>query len=176
MITAFFAWLLADLISGLVHWWEDRANTGTSRFKFINGVRSDNEKHHNMPGFFLRYSWWGNINTTAPIAWPLALLFLLIGLKFLAWTFLFLGFGNLIHRWAHEPIGKRPFIVSLIQQTGLFISPHQHAEHHFHHKTHKLLSREESYRRFCVMTGWLNPILDKIGFFDVLEYLHRGLK
>lgn len=165
------AWLLADFISGLVHWWEDRANTKTSNWEFINGVRRDNERHHNMPGYLLRFSWWGNISTTAILAWPLALLFVLLGENFLAMTFLFLGFGNLVHRFAHDmSFNKtRPRIIKVLQWTGLFISFKQHAEHHFDHRTGKLLSREESYRRYCVMTSWLNPVLDGIGFWDLLE-------
>lgn len=170
-MTILFAWLLADFISGLVHWWEDRANTATSKWEFLNGVRRDNERHHNSPGFFLRYTYWENMNTTAILAWPLALLFLLVGAHFLAWTYLFLGFGNLVHRFAHEPPLKRWRVITLLQRTGLFISYHQHAEHHFDEHTGKLLSREESYRRYCVMTSWLNPILDGIGFWKLLERL-----
>jgi hypothetical protein len=53
-VTVLFAWLLADFISGLVHWWEDRAMLSESRFPFINGVRLDNERHHKNPGNWLR--------------------------------------------------------------------------------------------------------------------------
>ncbi len=168
------AWIFADFLSGLVHWWEDRALTGKSQFAFINGVRDDNEIHHKQPAHFLAITWWQNIETSAPIAWIISLFFFSdrwFDGSFLGWTFLFLSFANLIHRWAHEPLGKRPAIVRLAQRIGLFVSPRQHGEHHF--ENGKVLSRKESYRRYCVMTSWLNPILDRISFFDFLNFISR---
>jgi hypothetical protein len=168
------SWLLADFLTGLVHWWEDRAIVGASRFKFINGVRADNERHHDMPGWFLRYSWWGNINTTAPFALSLSLILFITGAPVIMWlTTLFLSFGNLVHRWAHEPPGKLPRVITLLQRTGILLSYHHHAEHHFDPMSGRLLSRERSYRRYCVMTSWLNPILDGIGFFNFLNRVFR---
>lgn len=166
------AWLAADFISGLVHWWEDRALVGSSGIEFINGVREDNERHHKTPSHFLRLTYWQNINTTAPFAFSFALaLFFTLGPGFIFFTVLFLGFGNLIHRWAHEPQNRCPKIVRMVQRTGLFISFQQHSEHHFDKLTGKLLMRERSCRRFCVMTSWLNPLLDRIGFFTFLTYI-----
>lgn len=163
---------MADFLSGCVHWWEDRANTGNSRWEFINGVRRDNERHHNMPGWFLRYSWWGNVSTTAPFTLVLSAILFVSGCPAFCWmTALFISFGNLIHRFAHEPQAKVPYVIKILQDLGVFISHHQHAEHHFDHRTGRLLSREESYRRYCVMTSWLNPVLDGIGFWDLLERL-----
>lgn len=168
-MTILFAWLLADFISGVVHWWEDRAIVGKSRFKFINSIREDNERHHVMPGYFLRYSWWGNINTTAPLAWAIAAILFATNWPTILWqTFFFIGFGNLIHRWSHEPDARIPAPIRWMQNTGLFISPKHHSGHHYN-KEVGLVSRAESNRRFCVMTNWLNPILDRIKFFHYLE-------
>lgn len=162
------SWLLADFLSGLVHWWEDRAIIGTSPFAFINSVRADNERHHLKPGYFLRFTWWGNINTTAPFSFALAGLLLLFGAPMILWlTAFFISFGNLVHRWAHEPKEKLPRVITLLQRTGLFISQEHHWGHHF--ENGRLVSRENSYRRFCVMTNWLNPALDYVGFFRLLE-------
>lgn len=173
-MTVLLAWLLADFISGIVHWWEDRALVGASRFKFLNDVRSDNERHHKMPGYLLRYSWWGNINTTAPIAWALAILLYLVGAPHLfVYTFSFIGLGNLIHRWAHEHPKKLQFWIVFLQKTGLFISPAHHEQHHYDDS--KRLSRQDSHRRYCVMTSWLNPALDRIHFWQFLErFFKRG--
>jgi len=166
------AWLLADFISGVVHWWEDRAMMNASRLSYLNGVRADNERHHKMPGYLTRLSWWGNISTTAPLAWLLALALWFAGAPALAWlTAVFLGFGNLIHRWSHEPPQKLPRVVRWMQMIGLFISASHHSGHHF--KAGALVSREDSQIRFCVMTNWLNPILDRIRFFKFLELCFR---
>lgn len=167
-----FAWLLADFISGLVHWWEDRAIVGQSRFKFLNGVREDNERHHQQPGYLVRLTWWENINTTAPIAWGAALLVgLLGGGKLIVFTLIFLGIGNLVHRWAHEHPSKLPKAVRWGQHLGLFISASHHSGHHF--VMGRLVSREGSVIRFCVMSSWLNNMLDYVGFFAGIERLHK---
>lgn len=166
------AWLLADFISGLVHWWEDRAITDASRWKFINDVRADNERHHRQPGYLVSYTWWENINTTAPIAWALAAVLYVTNCHIILWlTACFLGIGNLVHRWAHEPPSKLPLLVILLQRTGLFISGTHHSGHHF--KKGRTVSREKSDTRFCVMSSWLNPMLDRIGFWRILERAKR---
>jgi hypothetical protein len=169
-MTILYAWLLADFVSGLIHWWEDRALVEGSRFKFLNRVRADNERHHLMPGHFLRITWWQNIETTLPFAFSLSVIIWAFGAPMLyVWTFFFLGFGNLIHRWAHEPREKRHPLIRLAQAVGLFISPYQHGEHHY--LNHRLVSRNDSNKRFCVMSSWLNPTLDSLGFFNILETL-----
>ncbi len=173
-MTILLAWLLADFISGLVHWWEDRAMTGESRFAFVNSLRADNERHHKMPGYLTKFSWWSNINTTAPFAWALACPIYFVS-PFGCMVLVFLGFGNLIHRWAHDPPAKLPRLVVLLQTVGLFISYNHHAGHHF--KNGQPISRENSRIRFCVMSSWLNPILDHMHFFKWLEFfLFRGSK
>lgn len=168
MLTILSAWLLADFISGLVHWWEDRALIGASRFAFINGVRADNERHHIQPGYLLKFSYWGNIDTTAPIGWAMTFVLFVAGAPFvLILTTFFLSFGNLIHRFAHEPVKRLPLPIRFMQWTGLFISMNHHNGHHF--KDGKLVTREGSRIRYCVMTNWLNPVLDYINFFKGLE-------
>lgn len=168
-LTALLAWMLADFVSGLVHWWEDRAIVGASRWGYINSIRADNERHHVMPGYLLRYSWWGNINTTAPLAWGLSTIcYVIHAPQLLVFTFGFLGIGNLIHRFAHEPDRRLPWLVKILQDIGLFISPKQHSNHHYG-VTGRLISREESTRTYCVMSSWLNPWLDRIGFWNLLE-------
>lgn len=171
-MTVLGAWLMADFITGIVHWWEDRAIIGASRSNFINAVRDDNELHHRLPAYFLRYTWWENINTTAPMAWSLAAVSAIAGLGlFTTLTLAFLGFGNLIHRFAHEPKPRRPWLVRQMQRSGLFISYNHHAGHHF--KKGQYISREASRDRYCVMTNWLNPVLDRVRFFRALERLAR---
>lgn len=168
ILTVFSAWLLADFISGLAHWWEDRAIVGVSRFDFINLIRADNERHHLLPSYFLKFSYWGNINTTAPASWAVSVLLFLVGVHPIIWlAFFFVGFGNLIHRLSHTPPGKLNKLIRVLQRTGFFISNSHHSGHHF--KRGEVVSREMASQRYCVMTSWLNPILDRIGFFRLLE-------
>lgn len=163
------SWLIADFISGIVHWYEDRAMIKSSRVKFLNEVREDNERHHQQPGFLIRHTWWQNINTTAPFAWALAIVFYFSGCSLFIWLpTLFLGFGNLVHRWSHDRPNKLHPVIRLLQKTGIFISASHHSGHHYANA--KIVSREGSQIRFCVMSNWLNPILDRIKFFKFLEW------
>lgn len=172
LLTVLGAWLLADFLSGLVHWWEDRALIGASRFKFINEIREDNERHHRAPGYLTRLSWWDNVSTTAPAAWAVTGVLWTVGAPpLILLTAFFAGFGNLVHRWAHEHPAQVPRAVRALQRTGLFISADHHSGHHY--LDEQLISREQSQIRFCVMTNWLNPVLDAAGFFRLLERARR---
>jgi ubiquitin-conjugating enzyme E2 variant len=63
---------------------------------------------------------------------------------------------NQLHKWAHMP--AVPGYVAAMQRTGLILRPPRHAAHH--------RTQAEAY---CVATGWLNPFLDRIGFFPAVE-------
>lgn len=166
------AWLLADFISGLVHWYEDRVMADKYGNAYIQSILDDNDRHHKMPGFLTRYSYWENINTTAPYAWAIGLSTFMIGAPVWLWlTFVFLGFGNLVHRWSHESPSKLPRVVWFIQKTGLFASASHHAGHHY--VAGKAVTRKGAKIRYCVMTNWLNPILDHIRFFQFMEICLR---
>jgi ubiquitin-conjugating enzyme E2 variant len=66
---------------------------------------------------------------------------------------------NQFHKWAHLPVAPRG--VARLQRAGLVLRPAHHARHH--------RTQAEAY---CVATGWVNPVLDRIGFFPLAE---RGL-
>ena len=52
--------LLADLVSGVVHWAEDTYARFKPRRKLrlINLIARDNEVHHRRPRDFLKRTWW----------------------------------------------------------------------------------------------------------------------
>lgn len=171
MLLILFSWLLADFLSGVVHWWEDRAMKGASKFEFLNRVREDNERHHKAPGFMLRYSYWENVNTTMPAAFAISAILMIMGVPtFICLAVFFTGFGNLVHRWAHDPPARLNTLIKVMQFTGLFISKHHHDVHHYTEQG-TLISREGATERYCVMTNWLNPTLDKVGLWRALDRL-----
>lgn len=63
---------------------------------------------------------------------------------------------NQFHKWAHLPVAPRAVV--RLQRAGLVLRPAHHAGHH--------RTQAEAY---CVATGWLNPVLDQIGFFPAAE-------
>lgn len=163
-----FAWLLADFMSGVVHWSEDRYLNTPSRFKFLDGIRTDNDLHHEKPYAMLKFTVFQNVNTSVVVAWPLALILYFIGAPAFIWlAFVFVSFGNLAHRWAHTVPGRQDPLVRLLQKIGILCSFEQHAEHHFTGKG--VVKKEDSSMCFCVMTSWLNVVLDRIQFFKGME-------
>lgn len=171
-MTILFAWLLADFLSGLIHWWEDRVLVGPSKFAFVNRIKADNDLHHSKPAALTRETYWGNINTSVPVAWPLALGLFLIGCPTVIWLAVFFAsFANLVHRFSHMPKRKIPRVVRFLQWTRLFISVDHHAKHHF--DENGVIEKQNTTIRYCPMTGILNPVLDRLRFFHLLELFLR---
>lgn len=166
-INVALAWLLADFLSGLVHWWEDRhLHEGT----LLRSVYEDNSRHHDDPMSITRISWWGNIGATCMIATPISLSLFIAGAHSIIYlSVAFAGFGNLVHRFSHERRSRLPRVVKLLQWAGIFCSARQHNEHH--RRNGLLVRKDDATWRFCAMTNYLNPILDGVGFWKFLDRL-----
>ena len=65
------------------------------------------------------------------------------------------------HMWAHAT--QAPAAVRWLQRKGVILSPARHARHH----------RGGFDRSYCMTSGLLNPVLDRIDFFGNLE---RGIR
>jgi ubiquitin-conjugating enzyme E2 variant len=164
------AWLLADFITGIVHWWEDRYLDSENSSGFLKSIAEDNELHHKKPTAMTQSTGWSNIQSSVIFAFPIAFIMWITGFPLWLWLAVFFaGFGNLIHRWSHMPDRKLPYIIIFMQWTGLFISQDHHDQHH--RSMNKLIPKHLSGFKFCPMTDWVNPILDKIKFWDRLEKL-----
>ena len=70
---------------------------------------------------------------------------------------------NQCHRWAHED--SPGTAVRWLQRAGLCLSPAVHARHH----------RGDFRQSYCMTTGWMNPLLDRLRFFPRLEQGIRAL-
>jgi len=172
-VNILLAWLLADFITGLIHWAEDKFLNNPSRIKFLETVRLDNDLHHDRPAAICSFSWWENINTTAPITIPLAMVLWYLNAPEVIWLAAFFAtFANLVHRWGHERQSKLNPVIKYLQRTGLFISFRHHAVHHY--DDNGVIEKKDTSKHFCPMTNWLNPALDKIRFFKFLEHVVGG--
>lgn len=172
LVSILLAWLFADFITGVVHWAEDRLLDKPSRFKFLNAVKADNQLHHWKPTAMLRFTVSENINTSVVIAWPLALALFFASAPVAIWLGVFLsGFGNIVHRWAHTPATQLNGVIRFLQAIGFFVPSKSHWRHHFNKSG--LIRSSQAVDRYCVMTAYLNPILDRVKFFRFLEFIFR---
>jgi len=80
---------------------------------------------------------------------------------FLITVFIFLSLNDVIHKYAHMDIENRPKIITMLQNSSLLQSAAEHASHHT--KPHD--------KDYCPNTPWINPILEKIWFWELFEKL-----
>lgn len=160
-------WLLADLLSGLVHWAADtwgRVDTPWLGRRLLHPFRV----HHVNPrdilgrGFldlngdvaavcmpFLALACWLPLDTAAS-QWLVALLTATAGLALPT---------NQIHQWAHQPRPAR--VVRWLQGSGLILTPRRHARHH----------ANPAGGHYCITSGSCNQALDRLRVFPALEWL-----
>jgi sterol desaturase/sphingolipid hydroxylase (fatty acid hydroxylase superfamily) len=156
-------WLLADLLSGIFHWWQDQFGKESSP---VIGpwLITPNRLHHDQPLAFLQNNftqrtrasimaaglfgalWWS-------IAGPSVVLFT---------TVIGLSLATEVHRLTHAPKLAGP-ILSVLQEIGVIQSPKGHALHH----------RPPQNRNFCALTDWLNPIFEALDIWSRAERVLR---
>jgi ubiquitin-conjugating enzyme E2 variant len=150
-----------DLTSGIVHWICDTffdQNTPVIGRGLIEPFR----RHHIDPTEIVSTSVL-RVNRTnlLAIAAVLALLELvratipsshpsLLGNAWLLGYSIAVVLTNQIHRWAHAAHVPRP--VRWMQVHGILLNPTEHGRHHAN--AHDFA--------FCITTGWLNPIFDRV--------------
>jgi hypothetical protein len=154
--------LVADLVTGIVHWLEDVYADESMPFIGRHVART-NIVHHHFPRHFTHLTWWQS-------SWLLCVLSALIllaawGLGLLTWhVWLFAGLSanaNQIHKWAHQTRAENGPVVSCLQHIRLLQTPRHHARHHTDPKD----------CHYCTMSNLLNPVLDRINFWSGLEVL-----
>lgn len=163
-VAAFLAKVLgglyfADFISGVIHWLEDRY--GNPKWPVIGHTIRENQQHHFTPRSFLKGTLWTRNREV-----------LAIGAAFLAafWAFdvlnvftvsavLFGVASNEVHASAHRSPAENGRLITLLQKTGLMQSHRHHAAHH----------RKGKDTHFCVLTNHVNPVLERLRFFQTLE-------
>lgn len=159
VVLAIAALLAVDFVSGFVHWAED--TFGTEETPVVGRwIVAPNVLHHLDGGAFLKRGWFAS-------NWDLGLAGLLIA--GVAWwlgrldaavvVFAVGGaFANQIHKWNHAA-SRAPLVVRGLWATGVLQRPAHHAGHHGGGKnTH-----------YCVVTPFVNPVLDRLRFWRGLE-------
>ncbi|TNE42428.1 MAG: hypothetical protein EP347_00920 [Alphaproteobacteria bacterium] len=159
-VQIFLGILLADFISGFFHWLEDCY--GREHWPVLGPyVIEPNIRHHSRPLDFTRGSYLFRNRVVLVLALLFTLWFWAMGWlnPFTLTALVFGSQANEIHCWAHMPTAKVPRWVQFLQRAGLFLTPFHHWRHH----------RAPFDCHYCTVTNFLNPVLDKIGFFRGLE-------
>jgi ubiquitin-conjugating enzyme E2 variant len=166
-LAALVGYLMADFLSGLVHWAADTLGTERTLFLGQNLIRPFRE-HHTDPKGITRHDFIetnGNSClfalpfSTAAVAWiPAEANLLFYGCAMTGMTMFCMVLTNQFHKWAHNDTPST--FVRVLQRFSLVLARDHHDIHHTApHRTH-----------YCITTGWLNPILDGLRFFRVMEW------
>lgn len=151
--------LVADFITGLVHWMEDVYCM--ENYPIIGElVCLPNLLHHKDPNLMVRMS--GIITTnwqSMSAAMFVCLLFWLFGMFHwsILLTLVLTGFGNQVHLWNHQ--AKSNYWVTWLKDSGLIQSQKQHSIHHI--PPHK--------KCYCILINFNNSWMDRVGFWKGLE-------
>jgi len=159
-------YLLADFLAGSVHWIADRffdPETPLLGPMLIAPFR----EHHEDALAITRHDFFevsgNNALVTTPLVvliaaypapvGPLSQFLVVLGASLTLALFV----TNQFHSWAHSPAPPR--LVRRLHRLGLILTPQRHARHH----------RSDHDLAYCVTSGWLNPLLDRIRFFERME-------
>jgi sterol desaturase/sphingolipid hydroxylase (fatty acid hydroxylase superfamily) len=158
---ALIGWLVADFLSGVFHWWQDRLTS--PRWRIIGPwLIEPSRLHHRQPRAFLAGSFLRRNGPAFALVVGVGAAWLALFGPTIALASAIVG-GALttqVHYWTHRPSIVGPFL-RVLQETGVLQSPKHHAGHH----------RPPQDRRYCALTDWLNPTLDALDVWGRLERL-----
>ena len=163
LIAAFAGAAFADLLSGLVHWGFD--TWGSVDTPIVGQLAIRTFRHHHLdPKAMVHHDFvetnGHNAMLSVAITAPAALVPETIGAGptvFLFWAGLLVAFTSQLHKWAH--MERPPRVARWLQRARLILPADAHRGHH-------TAPHDGGY---CVTTGWLNGLLDGVGFFRGLE-------
>ncbi len=144
------AWVIADLLSGIVHWTADTWGSEDTPVIGLRFIRPFRVHHLNAEDIVSRRFFHLNGDVALGVLPILAGALLVPG----AWRVFLVALAlcllptNQIHQWAHQP--SPPRLVRVLQRIGLILDPDEHRLHHTDpHRTH-----------FCITTGSCNGFLE----------------
>lgn len=153
--------MLADFITGVVHWFEDTYATRRWPKPLVRWIVDPNIRHHMNPTEFTQHSFLYRSGDSLAIASIVCLAAWACGM--FVWQFTAVAFcaaiGNEVHSWSHRR--PRNPLFRFLQDAAIVQTPQQHAQHH----------RGRHNRRYCTLTNALNPALDGVQFWTLIEFL-----
>ncbi|MEK7632321.1 MAG: fatty acid desaturase CarF family protein [Patescibacteria group bacterium] len=174
-LSAIIGYILADFLSGFVHFLGDTFGSETTPIigaAFVQPFR----KHHTDPEDITKHGFVETNGHNCLVSIPVmiimahvlvkyAVVSVAAGFAFATSYFLILGvfLTNQFHKWAH--MKHTPAPIRFLQRSRLILSPAHHKIHHTSPYT----------RYFCITTGWLNFTLDRLLFFPIAKFTIRRI-
>ena len=166
LLQIIIGFLLADIIGGTGHWFEDTYIDYCTKYNILNDIAKYNELHHYFPRAMLAHSYIENVKTSYIFAIILFIIFLLLFknhmLKYpiiYISLFILLPLSNLFHRFSHQRDCENNVLILFLQKKYILCS-------HEHHKQHHTTQVDGKY---CTIFPITNYILDTILFWRGLE-------
>ncbi len=163
-------YLLADLLTGFVHWFCDTFFDETTPI-LGPGLIAPFREHHRDPLLMTQHGLLELTGSSFRGLAPLLLWLVWQGDALPAWVNAFvlaLSTGavgtNLLHRWAHDP--APPAIARGLQRLGVVLTPERHARHH----------APPYAAAYCVTTGWMNPLCERLKIWSRAEAVLVALR
>ena len=167
----FVGYLLADFITGTIHWFCDTFFDEETPV-IGNFIIYSFREHHSYPLLITKDKFIEQDTTSFFILMPFLYLATFSEINYLYSPnsiyghFILIGIcigtfcTNLFHKWAHQR-NQKP-IIKKLQKLGLILNP----------DLHKKLHKDHS-KSYCVTSGLMNPVLDYINFYANTERLIR---
>lgn len=162
-LKALTVFLLADFVTGFVHWLEDSYWSPDTPI-LGKWIVVPNLAHHKNGQDFLKKTWLES-------SWDLLIAGIAIILIALAthhpnwevWLFaIIIANANQIHKWAHiTRYENKPRIIGFLQKIYVLQRTAHHGQHH----------RKPNNSHYCTVSNLLNPVLDRIHFWRGMEYI-----
>lgn len=175
IIELFLGLIIADILTGLFHWFEDSYFDYCLNIPILSEIAKDNILHHYYPrAIAYNNTIDTNIITFIITIFILLLLYIINPLfikdhpYFTISLGIFGSLGNQFHKWSHYRRCELNSYLLFLQDNNIIASHEYHSEHH-----------NNSTKRYCSILQINNYILDNIGFWRILEeivYLITNVK
>lgn len=167
--SAILSLLIADFISGLIHWAQD--SYGTPSTPILGRFVKYSYQHHADPRDLTKKKWGRPNNISLIIILGMTVFFYYLGwFNWIIGMVIVLAINmNEFHKWLHQNHSERFKIVTILQKMNVLQNPKIHAVHHTY----------DNNTDYCFITNYLNPLLNFIKFWDRMEliiYKISGIK
>ncbi|MEM9481002.1 MAG: fatty acid desaturase CarF family protein [Verrucomicrobiota bacterium] len=152
--------LIVDFFTGVLHWLEDAY--AREHWPIIGKhIAAPNIRHHFEPRAMTKGPFLKRNFLTMLIASSVLGVVTLLGQFSWQWVWACaLGsMSNEIHCWSHRSPRENGRIITWLHRHGIVQNQRHHSKHHTDPK--------DTY--YCVLTNWVNPILDRLDFFARCE-------